>query len=156
MPVAIRIYSHCTPCVVSGGILSASSGRKYPKNAAKAKVLESFPRLECRPYENSSAARTGRSVVTPCFRMAFASPAAGRSRGPALTRRGRGTLSPAVGRVTFPAIGPMTASARTPHSRYEKNAFASLRDKGEKQTSAVPLLLPPPSGHSAPPSVGEG
>ena len=29
------VPAHCTPCFVSGGALSANSGRKYPKNAAK-------------------------------------------------------------------------------------------------------------------------
>ena len=37
----------------------------------------------------------------------------------------------------------------------EGKPLFNLHD-GEKQTSAVPLLLPPPGGHSAPPSVGEG
>ena len=49
--MAIRIPSHGTPGFVSDGVLSANSGRKYPKNAAKTKVLESFPRLECRPWK---------------------------------------------------------------------------------------------------------
>jgi hypothetical protein len=41
-------------------------------------------------------------------------------------------------------------------SPVKKSPLSPLRDKGEKQTSAVPLLLPPQGGRSVPPSVGEG
>ena len=64
----------------SGGVLSASSGRKYPKNAAKTKVLESFPRLRCRLHRFLSATRLRHCAnFLPCFRIASASPSATRS-----------------------------------------------------------------------------
>ena len=50
--------AHCTPCHTSDGVLSANSGRKYLKNAAKTKVLKSFARLECSPCGNIFTART--------------------------------------------------------------------------------------------------
>ena len=73
----------------SGGSLSFCGERKGEKNAAKTKVLGSFPRLRCRPYGKSSATRTKRSSLPPCFRIVSASAAAGRSRGPTLAWRGR-------------------------------------------------------------------
>ncbi len=88
-PVAIRIPLHRTPCYASGGVLSANSGRKYPKNAALTKVLKSFARCLC---GKSSAKRTKRSSLPPCFRIDSAPPSAGRSRGPALPWRGRDAL----------------------------------------------------------------
>ena len=97
--------SHLLPCA-SGGVLSTNSGRKYPKNAAKTKVLESFARLGCRPYGKSSATRTKCPGLTPCFRIVSASTAAGRSRGPALVWWGR------EGRLRLP-LGAMWASRPT-------------------------------------------
>ena len=44
---------------VSDGVLSANSGRKYPKNAAKTKVLGSFSRWKCCPHRYTLTPRTG-------------------------------------------------------------------------------------------------
>ena len=84
--------AHCTPCHASDGVLSANSGRKYPKNAVKTKVLKSFARLECRLCGKPPATRTKYSSITPSFRIVSAPPSAGRSRGPALPRWNRDAI----------------------------------------------------------------
>ena len=58
---AHRLWQSVLPAPdhASGGILSVTSDRKYPKNAAKPKVLKSFLRLRCRLHRLTFAPRIG-------------------------------------------------------------------------------------------------
>ena len=69
-----------TGLYVDDGALSFCGERKGGKNAAKTKVLESFPRLRCRLRRFLSATRLRHCAnFLPCFRIASASPSATRS-----------------------------------------------------------------------------
>ena len=71
------------------GYFLPTAAESIQRAPLKPMVLKSFARLGCRPYGKSSATRTKRSSLPPCFRIASASAAAGRSRGPTPAWRGR-------------------------------------------------------------------
>ena len=58
--------------------------QKVPKEHRQNQGFEILPRLECVPRGHPPAPRTNLSSLLSCFRIAPASTAAGRSRGPAL------------------------------------------------------------------------
>ena len=78
--LAVAIRNTTASVHAAGGSLSFCGERKGGKNAAKTKVLESFPRLRCRLHRFLSATRLRHSAnFLPCFRIASASPSATRS-----------------------------------------------------------------------------
>ena len=83
-------YPRTAPLVLSpAGHFLPTAAESTQRTPPKPMVLESFARLECRLCGKFSATRTKCPGLTPCFRIVFASTAAGRSRGPALAWRSR-------------------------------------------------------------------